>query len=119
MAALMSSQNTLINAANRLEHSNSDVITLVRRQVVYSEVVIPKDRLKHIQETYHNYDDDSDYYDLVNQLKTEMVTDDVMEYFGDQEETWIFFHGDVQNYTDDIISWINREWDELAYLKIS
>ena len=116
----MSSQNpTLINAANQLEDSDSDVITLVRRQVVYSEVVIPKNRLRHIQEIYHDYDDDSEYYDLVDTLRTEMVTDDVMEYFGDQEETWIFFHGDVQNYTDDIISWTNREWDELAYLKIS
>jgi len=40
---------TLSQIANLMEDSDSDNVTLVRRQIVYSEIVISKDKFKEIQ----------------------------------------------------------------------
>ena len=109
----MKSQISLNDLANYIEDPESDVVTLVRRKVVYSEIVISKNRLKQIQNDFDDYD-----YDLLDELKNEMVTDDVMEQFGDEEESWMVFHGDVQDCTDDMISWTNKEWSHFSSLKV-
>jgi len=109
----MTSQIGLNDLANYIEDSESDVVTLVRRQTVYSEIVISKNRLKQIQNAFG--DDD---YDLLDELKNEMVTDDVMEQFGDEEESWMLFHGDVQDCTDDMISWTDKEWSYFNSLEV-
>lgn len=117
MTKVMSSQTSLSNLANYIEAQQSDVITLVRRQVVYSEIVISKDRFKEIQNTYdefmYDYADDT-----LEDLKNEMVTDEVMKDFGDEEESWMLFHGDVQDCTDDMISWTDKEWSDFNRLKL-
>ena len=104
---------TLSQLANRLEDPNSDVVTLVRRQIVYSEIVISKDNFKKIQDAAKDYEHDP-YFELVEQ----MVTDEVMKEFGDDEDMWIAFSGDVQQCTDDMIAWTDREWDDFYQLKV-
>lgn len=100
---------TLINVSKHLQDPDSDMITLVRRQVVYSEIVIPKDEYERIrnEEDFDSYED----------LKDKMVTDDCMRYVGDEEETWMSFSGDVTSCSDDLIYWTDKEWDDFWYLK--
>jgi hypothetical protein len=104
---------TLSAIADVIEDLESDVVTLVCRQVVYSEIVISKDKFKQIQDCYSSGD-----YEPLEQLKDEMVTDEVMKEFGDVEETWIAFSGDVQQCTDDMIAWTDREWNDFYQLKV-
>ena len=104
---------TLSQIANLMEESDSDNVTLVRRQTVYSEIVISKDKFKEIQSAYN--DDDLTQYD---ELLEQMETDEVMKVFGDEEEMWIAFSGDVQECTDDMIAWTDREWDDFYQLKV-
>jgi len=47
---------TLSQIANLMEDSDSDNVTLVRRQIVYSEIVISKDKFKEIQSAYNDDD---------------------------------------------------------------
>ena len=104
---------TLSELANLIEDLDSDVVTLVRRKIVYSEIVISKDKFKEIQDAYN--DDDLTLYD---ELVEQMVTDEVMKEFGDNEDMWITFSGDVQQCTDDMIAWTDREWDDFFQLKV-
>jgi hypothetical protein len=97
---------TLSELANVIEDLDSDVVTLVRKQTVYSEIVISKDKFKEIQDAAREYEHDL-YFELVEQ----MVTDEVMKDIGDEEEEWLAFSGDVQQCTDDMITWTDRKWD--------
>ena len=100
---------TLSDLARYHEDPDSDVITLVRRQVVYSEIVISKDEYQKIRS-----DEDCDSLD---ELKGKMVTDECMKYVGDEEESWMLFEGDVTGCSDDMIYWTDKEWDDFWFLK--
>lgn len=104
---------TLNDIAKFHEDPNSDQITLVRKQIVYSEIVIPKSRYEEIKNKWDLEDDLSS----LEELRSEMVTDDCMEYIGDEQESWMMFHGDVAECSDDLIFWTNKEWDDFFYLK--
>ena len=103
--------DVLINASNYLQDFDSDVITLVRRQVVYSEIVIPKTRYEEIK---NDLDGDLDF---LEELRNEMVTDENLEYLGSEEETWMMFDGDVTDCSDDLICWTDKEWEDFYHLK--
>lgn len=105
--------DVLVNASNYLQDFDSDVITLVRRQVVYSEIVIPKTRYEEIKNDW----DLNDTLDSLEELRNEMVTDEYMEYLGSEEESWMMFHGDVTDCSDDLICWTDKEWEDFFYLK--
>lgn len=104
---------TLNDIAKYYEDPNSDQITLVRRQIVYSEIVIPKSRYEEIKNKWDLEDDLSSF----EELKNEMITDDCMEYIGDEQESWMMFHGDVTDCSDDLIFWTDKEWEDFFYLK--
>ena len=67
---------TLSQIANLMEDSDSDNVTLVRRQIVYSEIVISKDKFKEIQGAY-NDDDLTQYDELLEQMETDEVMKDL------------------------------------------
>lgn len=103
---------TLNDLVKYHEDLESDVVTLVRRQIVYSEIVISKDEYERIK----NEDDDYDYESL-EELRNKMVTDECMKYVGDEQESWMLFHGDVTYATDDLIFWTDKEWEDFWFLK--
>ena len=105
--------DVLVNASNYLQDFESDVITLVRRQVVYSEIVIPKTRYEEIKNDW----DLDDNLDSLEELRNEMVTDEHMEYLGSELESWMMFHGDVTDCSDDLICWTDKEWEDFCDLK--
>jgi hypothetical protein len=101
--------STLSDLAKYYQDLDSDQITLVRRQIVYSEIVISKDEYEKIKN-----DDD---YESLDELRSKMVTDDCMKYVGDEQESWMLFHGDVTDASDDLIFWTDKEWDDFWFLK--
>ena len=103
--------DALVNASNYLQDFDSDKITLVRRRVVYSEIVISRTRYEEIKNDW-NLNDNLDSFE---ELKNEMVTDEHMGYL--EEESWMMFHGDVTDCSDDLICWTNKEWDDFYHLK--
>lgn len=101
---------TLSDFAKYHEDPDSDEITLVRRQIVYSEIVITKEEYERIK----NADDD---YESLEELRSRMTTDDCMKYVGDEQESWMLFHGDVTDASDDLIFWTDKEWESFWFLK--
>lgn len=104
---------TLSDIAKYYEDPNSDQITLIRKQIVYSEIVISKSTYEEIKNKWDFEDDLSSF----EELKSEMVTDECMEYIGDEQESWMMFHGDVTGCSDDLIFWTDKEWENFFYLK--
>ena len=105
--------DVLVNASNYLQDFESDVITLVRRQVVYSEIVISKTRYEEIKNDW----DLNDNLDSLEELTEQMLTDEPMKCLGDELESWMLFHGDVTSCSDDLICWTDKEWEDFHYLK--
>lgn len=104
---------TLSDIAKYHEDPNSDQITLVRRQIVYSEIVIPKSKYEEIKNKWYLDDDLSSF----EELRSEMVTDDCMESIGDEQELWMMFDGDVTDCSDDLIFWTDKQWCDFFFLK--
>lgn len=101
---------SLSDLAKIIEDPESDLVTLVKRQIVYSEIVISRKEFEEIQKSDDNYEDYED-------LKEKMITDECMKYLGDEEETWMLFSGDVTSASDDLICWTDKEWDDFWFLK--
>jgi len=104
---------TLSDIAKFHEDPDSDQITLVRRQIVYSEIVIPKSRYEEIKSKWDLEDDLSSF----DELKSEMVTDYCMECIGNEQESWMMFDGDVTDCSDDLIFWTDKGWNDFFFLK--
>ena len=89
-----------VNAAQ-----DEQMVTFVKRSVVYSEVTLPKSEyLKMMNDTYPD-----EYYR--EKIEPKMVTDDVMEDFGQDENKYVTFAGDISTMTDDVLAMSDYEWE--------
>ena len=88
------------------EMNDTDKVTIVRRRVVYEEVVVTKDEFNEINELIEN---DDEY--TLDQLKMEDIN---FPDFTDEEITYVAFPGDVTSFTDDAISFYfkNKVWTD-------
>ena len=84
---------------------NEEMVTFVKRAVVYSEVTLPKSEfIKMINE-----EEPSEYF--YEEIEPKMVTDDVMRDFGDEFNKYAIFEGDISSMTDDVIAMCDFEWE--------
>ena len=82
--------------------NDSEKITLVRRRVVYEELVMSKDEFEKMDQRNLHIDDD--FY--LSELK---MTDIQFPDFTDEETKYIAFPGDVTSFTDDAIGFLFEE----------
>ena len=89
--------------------NDSEKVTLVRRRVVYEELVMSKDEFDAMNvKTYsENWNDDEEFY--LSDLKMEDIG---FPDFTDEQTEYIAFPGDVTSCTDDAIMFLypNQEW---------
>jgi hypothetical protein len=94
-----------VDAMNDLEK-----VTLVRRRVVYEELVMTKDEFERMNQKIAGVDletEDDDFY--LNQLK---MNDIQFPDFVSEQTEYIAFPGDVTSFTDDAIGFLfeNQPW---------
>jgi hypothetical protein len=93
-----------VNAMN-----DSEKVTVVRRRVVYEEVVMSKDEFNKMNQLIKGVDieNDDDFY--LNQLKMDDIQ---FPDFTDEQTEYIAFPGDVTSFTDDAIGFLfdNQSW---------
>jgi len=94
-----------VNAMN-----DSEKVTLVRRRIVYEELVMTKDEFDKMNQTIEKVDIENDDFYL-NQLK---MTDIQFPDFTNEETEYIAFPGDVTSFTDDAIAFLfeNKKWTD-------
>ena len=92
--------------------NDSEKVTLVRRRVVYEEVVMSTDEFEKMNQkidSFHLDDDSEEFY--LNDLKMQDIcfTDMPAE-----ETRYIAFPGDVTSFTDDAIAFLfeNQTWTD-------
>ena len=89
--------------------NDSEKVTVVRRRVVYEELVMSKDEFDAMNaKTYsENWNDDEEFY--LSELKMEDIG---FPDFTDEQTEYIAFPGDVTSFTDDAIAFLykNQEW---------
>jgi hypothetical protein len=89
--------------------NDSEKVTLVRRRVVYEELVMSKSEFDAMNEkTYlENWDNDEEFYLSELEMKDIGFPD-----FTDDQTQYIAFPGDVTSCTDDAIAFLyqNQEW---------
>lgn len=92
------------------EMNDTNKVTIVRRRVVYEEVVVTKDEFNKINELI---EDDDEY--TFHQLEMEDIN---FPDFTDEETRYIAFSGDVTSFTDDAIFFADYQgkfWTEAYY----
>ena len=77
---------------------NEEMVTFVKRAVVYSEITLPKSEFIKMK----NDDFPSEYF--FEEIEPKMVTDDVMRDFGNDFNQYAVFEGDISSMTDDVIA---------------
>ena len=82
--------------------NDSEKVTLVRRLVVYEELVMSKNEFEKMNQRNLHIDDDF----CLNDLK---MTDIQFPDFTDEETKYIAFPGDVTSFTDDAIGFLFEE----------
>jgi hypothetical protein len=82
-------------------------VTLVRRRVVYEEVVMSKDEFAKMNEKIKSHEDD---FFLSNVEMKDIQYPD----FTDEQTEYIAFPGDVTSFTDDAIGFLfeNKTWTD-------
>jgi hypothetical protein len=91
-----------VNAMN-----DSEKVTLVRRRVVYEELVMSKDEFDKMNQKLKSHD--GEFY------LSELKMDDIQfPDFTDEQTEYIAFPGDVTSFTDDAIAFLfkNKEWTD-------
>lgn len=87
--------------------NDSEKVTLVRRRVVYEELVMSKNDFDEMNKKLScNFDDDEFYL-------SELEMDDIQfPDFTEEETEYIAFPGDVTSFTDDAIAFLfeNKKW---------
>ena len=84
---------------------NEELVTFVKRAVVYSEVTLPKSEyLKML-----NSEEPALHFE--EEIEPKMITDDVMEDFGKELDKYAIFEGDISSMTDDVIAMCDFEWE--------
>jgi hypothetical protein len=82
---------------------NEEMVTFVKRAVVFSEVTLPKSE-------YLKMLNDDEYY--WEEIEPQMVTDDVMKDYGNDFNKYAIFEGDISSMTDDVIGMCDFEWED-------
>ena len=85
---------------------NEEMVTFVKRAVVYSEVTLPKSEFIKMK----NDENPTEYFE--DQIETKMITDEVMKDFGDMYNKYAVFEGDISSMTDDVMSMCDFNWDD-------
>jgi hypothetical protein len=96
-----------LNAMN-----DSEKVTLVRRRVVYEELVMSKDEFDKMNRGINNYDEESCECEVyLSELKMEDIG---FPDFTEHETLYTAFPGDVTSCTDDAIAFLfkNKEWTD-------
>lgn len=94
------------------EMNDSEKVTLVRRRVVYEELVMSKDEFDKMNRGINNYDEESCEYEVyLSELKMEDIG---FPDFTEDETLYTAFPGDVTSCTDDAIAFLfkNKEWTD-------
>ena len=89
--------------------NDSKKVTLVRRRVVYEELVMSKDQFDKMNQIIEGVEDEDDFY--LNELKMDDIQ---FPDFTNEETEYIAFPGDVTSFTDDAIGFFfeNKEWTD-------
>ena len=85
---------------------DEEMVTFVKRSVVYSEVTVPKSEFIKMK----NDENPTEYFE--DQIETKMITDEVMKDFGDMYNKYAVFEGDISSMTDDVMSMCDFNWDD-------
>lgn len=85
---------------------NKEMVTFVKRAVVYSEITLPKSEYIKMQNAYHP----SDYF--FEEIDPKMKTDRVMEDLGKDFNKYAVFEGDISSMTDDVIAMCDFVYDD-------
>ena len=88
--------------------NDTEKVTLVRRRVIYEEVVMSKNELKKLNKAVRKQEDEFPLDEL------EMKDIQFPDFTGEQVE-YIAFPGDVTSFTDDAIAFLfkNQPWTDL------
>lgn len=92
--------------------NDSEKVTLVRRRVVYEELVMSKDEFDKMNHGIENYDEENCEYEV---YLSELEMEDIgFPDFTEYETLYIAFPGDVTSFTDDAIAFLfkNKEWTD-------
>ncbi len=92
--------------------NDSEKVTLVRRRVVYEELVMSKDEFDKMNRGIQNYDEENCEYEVyLSDLEMEDIG---LPDFTEYETLYIAFPGDVTSFTDDAIAFLfkNKEWTD-------
>ena len=88
---------------------NEEMVTLVKRKVVYSEIAMPKSEAIKMLSLIE--DDESGIHEYFEEnIEDKMVTDDVMEDYGKHEDRYALFEGDITSMTDDVMGMCKFKW---------
>lgn len=87
--------------------NDSKKVTLVRRRVVYEELVVSKEEFNHMNQSLKECDDE--FY-----LSELPMKDFGFPDFAEEETQYIAFPGDVTSFTDDAIGFLfeDKEWTD-------
>jgi hypothetical protein len=92
--------------------NDSEKVTVVRRRVVYEELVMSKDEFDKMNRSINNRDQESCEYEF---YLSELKMDDIdLPDFTEYETLYTAFPGDVTSFTDDAIAFMfkNKEWTD-------
>jgi hypothetical protein len=92
--------------------NDSEKVTVVRRRVVYEELVMSKDEFDKMNCSINNRDQESCEYEF---YLSELKMDDIgFPDFTEYETLYTAFPGDVTSCTDDAIAFMfkNKEWTD-------
>ena len=86
---------------------DEEMVTFVKRSVVYSEVTLPKSEFIKMK----NDEYPTEYFE--EQIETKMITDEVMKDYGDMYTKYAVFEGDISSMTDDVMAMCDFDWDDI------
>ena len=92
--------------------NDSEKVTVVRRRVVYEELVMSKDEFDKMNHEVNNYNEETGEYGVY--LSELEMSDIQFPDFTDEQTAYIAFPGDVTSFTDDAIAFIfeNQPWTD-------
>ena len=90
---------------------DEEMVTFVKRSVVYSEITLPKSEfIKILKNDEYTSEYSSEYFE--EKIEPKMITDDVMKDFGDMYNKYAVFEGDIHSMTDDVMAMCDFKWED-------
>jgi hypothetical protein len=92
--------------------NDSEKVTVVRRRVVYEELVMSKDEFDKMNHEVNNYHEETGEYGVY--LSELEMSDIQFPDFTEEKTEYIAFPGDVTSFTDDAIGFLfqNQPWTD-------